>query len=234
MPREHGVDSVLLGQTVRRQGWFPGDVHIDSFPACFIDLGRLSAMLARVQGRITTRRLDRVSPLAVPVLLEIGKEAVYGEAVDELLDGAARALIDEACGLYAAEPGLELDVRHADALPAMMLDADQITQALQNVLGNAVEALRGLPEGARRSLSVATRLEEGRARIDIEDNGSDTITIELGAHKIRHQNGGGDEINVGGLSGLLADNQVAGWLYSSSYPVDLSTPPTSPLPGRVH
>ena len=25
-------------------------------------------------------RLDRVSPLAVPVLLEIGKESVYGES----------------------------------------------------------------------------------------------------------------------------------------------------------
>ncbi len=62
----------------------------------FIDLGRLAAMLARVAGRITTRRLDRVSPLAVPVLLEIGKESVAGDALDELLDTAARALIDEA------------------------------------------------------------------------------------------------------------------------------------------
>ena len=29
--------------------------------------------------------LDRVSPLAVPVLLEIGKEFVYGGAIEELL-----------------------------------------------------------------------------------------------------------------------------------------------------
>ena len=64
----------------------------------FVDLRRLAAMLARVQDRITVKRLDRVSPLAVPVLLEIGKEAVYGSAIDELLDETAIALIEEATG----------------------------------------------------------------------------------------------------------------------------------------
>jgi ATP-dependent Lhr-like helicase len=53
-------------------------------------------MLARVQGRITHRDLPRVSPLAVPVLLEIGKEQVYGAALDDLLDESAQALIEEA------------------------------------------------------------------------------------------------------------------------------------------
>ena len=58
---------------------------------------RLADMLRRVKGRIAYRRLDRVSPLAVPVLLEIGKESVYdGAAMDELLDEAAQELIDEA------------------------------------------------------------------------------------------------------------------------------------------
>ena len=62
------------------------------------DIRRLADMLTRVAGRITHRRLAKVSPLAVPVLLEIGKEAVYGAAVDELLDEAAQALIGEAVG----------------------------------------------------------------------------------------------------------------------------------------
>jgi ATP-dependent Lhr-like helicase len=62
------------------------------------DVRRLGNMLTRVAGRITHRRLARVSPLAVPVLLEIGKEAVYGAALDELLDEAAQALIEEAVG----------------------------------------------------------------------------------------------------------------------------------------
>jgi ATP-dependent Lhr-like helicase len=60
------------------------------------DLRRLADMLARVRGNITHRRLDRVSPLAVPVLLEIGKVSVYGAAVDDLLDEAASELIAEA------------------------------------------------------------------------------------------------------------------------------------------
>jgi ATP-dependent helicase Lhr and Lhr-like helicase len=61
-----------------------------------LDLKRLSDMLARIQGRITHRELDHVSPLAVPVMLEIGRESVYGEAADELLAEAADELVREA------------------------------------------------------------------------------------------------------------------------------------------
>lgn len=46
-------------------------------------------MLARVAGRIIHKDLDRVSPLAVPALLEIGREQVYGETADMLLADAA-------------------------------------------------------------------------------------------------------------------------------------------------
>jgi ATP-dependent Lhr-like helicase len=63
-----------------------------------LDLKRLGDMLARIQGRITHRELDHVSPLAVPVMLEIGRESVYGEAADELLAEAADELIKEATG----------------------------------------------------------------------------------------------------------------------------------------
>lgn len=62
-----------------------------------IDVGRLAEFLARVKsGGIRHRRLDRVSPLAVPILLEIGKEAVYGDAEDQLFDELAEELIEEA------------------------------------------------------------------------------------------------------------------------------------------
>ena len=60
------------------------------------DVRRLADFLARIQGRIEHRRLDRVSPLAVPVLLEIGRESVYGAALNEMFDEAARDLIAEA------------------------------------------------------------------------------------------------------------------------------------------
>src|SRR5437016_5981499 len=61
-----------------------------------LDLKRLGDMLARIRGHITHRALDKVSPLAVPVMLEIGREAVYGEAADELLAEAADELVREA------------------------------------------------------------------------------------------------------------------------------------------
>jgi ATP-dependent Lhr-like helicase len=61
-----------------------------------LDLRRLGDMLSRIKGRITHRELDRVSPLAVPVMLEIGREQVYGEASDELLAEAADELVKEA------------------------------------------------------------------------------------------------------------------------------------------
>lgn len=49
------------------------------------DIRRLGEMLTRVQGRIHHQRLDKVSPLAVPILLEIGRESVGGEAIEDLL-----------------------------------------------------------------------------------------------------------------------------------------------------
>jgi ATP-dependent Lhr-like helicase len=61
-----------------------------------LDLGRLAAMLSRIKGRIRHKGLNRVSPLAVPVILEIGREPVYGEARDAILAEAAQDLVREA------------------------------------------------------------------------------------------------------------------------------------------
>ena len=40
--------------------------------------------------------VDRISPLAVPVMLEIGREPVFGEAREDLMREAADQLIEEA------------------------------------------------------------------------------------------------------------------------------------------
>jgi ATP-dependent Lhr-like helicase len=61
-----------------------------------LDIRRLGEMLSRIQGRIVHKALDHVSPLAVPVMLEIGRETVYGEASDTLLAEAADELVKEA------------------------------------------------------------------------------------------------------------------------------------------
>ena len=61
-----------------------------------LDIRRLADLLARVKGRLHHRRLDQVSPLAVPVLLEIGRENVQGAGIDDLWEEAAEALVAEA------------------------------------------------------------------------------------------------------------------------------------------
>jgi len=82
--RKHQPDHLLLRAA-----------HADAATG-LLDIRRLSEMLARVRGRITHKALDHVSPLAVPALLEIGREMVYGEASDALLAEAADELVKEA------------------------------------------------------------------------------------------------------------------------------------------
>jgi ATP-dependent Lhr-like helicase len=62
------------------------------------DLGRVAAMLERACGHVRVRRLDRVSPLAVPVLLDIGRESVRTAADEDALLAETEALIAEATG----------------------------------------------------------------------------------------------------------------------------------------
>jgi ATP-dependent Lhr-like helicase len=61
-----------------------------------LDIRRLGEMLSRIKGRIVHKALDHVSPLAVPVMLEIGREQVHGEAAETLLAEAEAELVREA------------------------------------------------------------------------------------------------------------------------------------------
>ncbi len=61
-----------------------------------LDIRRLGEMLARVKGHIVHKPLDHISPLALPVMLEIGRERVAGEGDEMLLAEAADDLVREA------------------------------------------------------------------------------------------------------------------------------------------
>jgi ATP-dependent Lhr-like helicase len=61
-----------------------------------LDIARLGHFLARIRGRIRHQALPGVSPLSVPILLEIGKEPVAHLVREDMLRDAARALIAEA------------------------------------------------------------------------------------------------------------------------------------------
>ncbi|MEO0497943.1 MAG: ligase-associated DNA damage response DEXH box helicase [Pseudomonadota bacterium] len=54
-----------------------------------LDIHRLGDLLSRTKGRIIHKALDRISPLAVPVMLEAGKEPVLGNVGEGLLAEAA-------------------------------------------------------------------------------------------------------------------------------------------------
>ncbi len=88
--RKHEPDHILLRATRQDAAWN------------LADLQRLGDFLKRVQGKIDLRRLDRVTPLAVPVLITLGATEVGGEAMDALLEEAAADLIEEAT---SARPG---------------------------------------------------------------------------------------------------------------------------------
>ena len=89
------------------------------FRSQLADIRRLGELLRRARGRIDYRRLDRISPLAVPVLLEIGKERVLdGSAEDELLDIAAQELIEAYGFLRRVEHRLQMiDDRQTHSIP---------------------------------------------------------------------------------------------------------------------
>jgi ATP-dependent Lhr-like helicase len=61
-----------------------------------LDIQRLGQCLSRIRGRIIHKALHRVSPLGVSVMLEIGREAVYGEASDAILAEAEAMMMEEA------------------------------------------------------------------------------------------------------------------------------------------
>jgi ATP-dependent Lhr-like helicase len=63
------------------------------------DAGRLVRLLDRAQSTMLHKRLDQVSPLAVPVLVLIGRENIAGGAAEDTLIMEAEALAAEAMRL---------------------------------------------------------------------------------------------------------------------------------------
>jgi ATP-dependent Lhr-like helicase len=61
-----------------------------------VDFGRIEEMLARVAGRIDVLRAPHVTPLAAPLLLEVGRVPIRGQAEARLVAEAAEALLAEA------------------------------------------------------------------------------------------------------------------------------------------
>ncbi|HEX2839772.1 ligase-associated DNA damage response DEXH box helicase [Hyphomicrobium sp.] len=96
--RQVTVSTDLVYNVLRRHD--PGHILLEAAwedaATGLLDIARLGQFLARARGRIRHQALDRVSPLAVPILLEIGVEPVGQLAREDLLREAAEDLIAEA------------------------------------------------------------------------------------------------------------------------------------------
>jgi ATP-dependent Lhr-like helicase len=102
--RKHDPDHILLRATRREAA------------SGLTDVARIALLLKRARaGGIVHRALSRVSPLAVPALIEEGREWVAGGAEDALLAEAA-AMVEEATG--GAEAFSELLADVTEAIPA--------------------------------------------------------------------------------------------------------------------
>jgi len=81
--RRHDPDHVLLEAAYRDAA------------TGLLDIGRLGEFLRRIRGRLRYVPLERASPLAVPLLLEMGRIAVGGDAREDALREAAEQLLRE-------------------------------------------------------------------------------------------------------------------------------------------
>lgn len=83
---EHEPDHILI-QATRRDA-----------SRGLLDIERLGTCLKRIRRHIIHQDLERISPLAVPVMLEIGKVPIFGEGRESVLAEAAEDLLREAAG----------------------------------------------------------------------------------------------------------------------------------------
>jgi len=102
--RQMTVSSDLIYDVLRQHE--PGHILLKAAFADaatgLIDVFRLGDFLRRIKGRIRHIGLPHVSPLAVPVMLEIGRESIPGEASEVLLRETVEELVAEALSGHAA------------------------------------------------------------------------------------------------------------------------------------
>ncbi len=95
--RQATFSSDILYDTLRK--YDPGHLMLEitrrEAQGGLVDFERIEAMLARIGGRIRHVRSPRMTPLAAPLLMEMGRERVPGAADERLLAEEAEALIAE-------------------------------------------------------------------------------------------------------------------------------------------
>jgi ATP-dependent Lhr-like helicase len=96
--RQATFSSDILYDTLRR--YDPDhlllDITREEAMRGLIDFGRIEEMLERTEGRVDHMVLDRVTPFAAPLFLEVGKVPVEGMGREALMEMESARLMQEA------------------------------------------------------------------------------------------------------------------------------------------
>ena len=90
-------------------------------------------------------------------------------------DANINDLVRDAVSLYVAdlkENKIELKLELAENIPEVSVDNVQIEQVMLNLIGNSIDALKGMPQNKPRHLAIQTQLiNDSAIEIRVKDNG---------------------------------------------------------------
>jgi ATP-dependent Lhr-like helicase len=93
--RQLTISASLIYDVLRRHD--PGHVLLEAAyrdaATGLLDIARLAEFLRRIKGHVSHMALEQVSPLSVPIMVELGRVAVGGDAREIALREAAEALL---------------------------------------------------------------------------------------------------------------------------------------------
>jgi signal transduction histidine kinase len=133
-----------------------------------LEMGRVGDETTRQEYyRVITRESERLSRLIENVLDFSRIEG--GRRTYDLVPVAVEPLVRDTVESFAyvlAQQGFKVDVAVAPALPEARMDADAVSQALGNLIDNAIKYSE-----ARKVLTVEARLEGGGLALTVGDEG---------------------------------------------------------------
>jgi signal transduction histidine kinase len=147
--------AAVLANTQAARRWLdddePGahDEARDAMQQAALQARRAADVVARLRRRIE-------SPDAAVVLRSVDLEATVAQVL-ELLEPALRAH--------------SIAARLEGQAPAVRADPVALEQIVHNLVGNAMQALHTLPAAQARELVLAIAARDGRATLDVRDNG---------------------------------------------------------------
>ena len=123
--------------------------------------------------RVIQEQADRAGRI-VRNLLTFARKGSPGAGVVDLNDILGRTALLVTYELHLR--GIELIEERADGPLPVRGNRDELQQVLLNLVNNAVHAVRGLPEGTPRRVTLGTGMEQGQVVVRVRDTGGGVPT----------------------------------------------------------